>query len=81
MLTVPHIMRIIKPLSTKSKLEILSELSEDLKTNFDTKSESQQEMLDKLFEGWNSDPVLSSDELIEDIYNSRTISDKKIFEE
>jgi len=81
MLTVPHIMRIIKPLSTKSKLEILSELSEDLKANFDTKPESQQEMLDKLFEGWNSDPVLSSDELIEDIYNSRTISDKKIFEE
>jgi len=81
MLTVPHIMRIIKPLSTKSKLEILSELSEDLKTNFDTKSESQQEILDKLFEGWNSDPVLSSDELIEDIYNSCTISDKKIFEE
>jgi len=81
MLTVPHIMRIIKPLSTKSKLEILSELSEDLKTNFDTKPENQQEMLDKLFEGWNSDPVLSSDELIEDIYNSRTISDKKIFEE
>ena len=81
MLTVPHIMRIIKPLSAKSKLEILSELSEDLKTNFDTKTESQQEMLDKLFEGWNSDPVLSSDELIEDIYNSCTISDKKIFEE
>jgi len=81
MLTVPHIMRIIKPLSTKSKLEILSELSEDLKVNFDTKPEIQQEMLDKLFEGWNSDPVLSSDELIEDIYNSCTISDKKIFEE
>ncbi len=81
MLTVAHIMRSIKPLSTESKLEILSKLTDDLKENFNVKPESQQEMLDKLFEGWNSDPVLSSDELIEDIYSSRTISDKKIFEE
>ena len=81
MLIVPHIMQIIKPLSTEVKLEILSELTANLKANYNVKPENSQKMLDKLFEGWNSDPVLSSDELVEDIYSSRNISDKNIFEE
>ena len=82
MLTVSHIMRSIKPLSTESKLEILSELTEDLKANFNTdKKEDKKALLEKLSGAWKDDPVLDSDELIEDIYNSRTISDKNIFEE
>jgi len=81
MLTVPHIMRSIKPLSTKSKLEILSELTEDLKANYN-KDESRKEFLFKKLSGaWKDDPVLSSDELVEEIYNSRSISDKNLFEE
>ncbi len=81
MLTVPHIMRIIKPLSTESKLEILSELAKDIKENYNTDKVDKQELFDKLSGAWKDDPVLSSDELIEDIYSNRTISDKNIFEE
>ena len=81
MLTVSHIMRSIKPLSTASKLEILSELTEDLKANFN-KDESRKEYLfNKLSGAWKDDPVLNSDELIEEIYNTRSISDKNLFEE
>jgi len=71
---VANVLNIIKPMSKEAKLTILSAVSEDLGLEFDTKSE----ILDKLFEGWNSDPILSSDELEKDIYNSRTISEKEI---
>ncbi len=81
MVSTDHIMRIIKPLSTESKLEILSELTEDLKANFNTDKVDKQALLEKLSGAWKDDPVLDSDELIEDIYNNRTISDKNIFEE
>ncbi len=73
-IAVANILNIIKPMSKEAKLTILSALSEDLGLKFDTKPE----MLNKLFERWNSDPVLSSDELEKDIYNSRTISEKEI---
>jgi len=43
---------------------------------------SRKEFLFKKLSGaWKDDPVLSSDELVEEIYNSRSISDKNLFEE
>ena len=43
---------------------------------------SRKEFLfNKLSGAWENDPVLSSDELEEEIYNTRTISDKNLFEE
>ena len=53
---------------------------QDLKNS--NADKSRKEFLFKKLSGaWKDDPVLSSDELVEEIYNSRSISDKNLFEE
>ena len=53
---------------------------QDLKNSNADKSRKEF-LFNKLSGAWKDDPVLSSDELEEEIYNSRTISDKNLFEE
>ena len=53
---------------------------QDLKNSNADKSRKEY-LFKKLSGAWEDDPVLSSDELEEEIYNSRSISDKNLFEE
>lgn len=69
-IAVSRLMRLIKPLSIESKLEILSKLSDNLKVNFKAEKTAKDKLLDELFGAW-SDTV---DNLANDILESRTIS-------
>ena len=71
--TVTRFMRLIAPLSTEMKLEILSELSESLKADFYTKEAKESELLKEVTGAWSG----TNDDLAERIISSRTISDNK----
>jgi hypothetical protein len=66
-------MRLIAPLSTETKLEILSELSESLKADFYTKEAEELELLKEVAGAWSG----TDDDLAERIISSRTISGNK----
>lgn len=71
---VNRVMRLVAPLSTETKLEILSKLSDDLKRSFHSKEDDKKLLLDELFGAWSE----SDDDLSEDILNARTISSRDI---
>ena len=72
--TVTRFMRLIAPLSTEMKLEILSELSESLKADFHAKGDEKLELLKEVAGAWSG----TDDDLAERIVNSRTISDNRL---
>ena len=46
-------MRLIRPLSFEIKLEILSELTNNLKAKFDSKGTEKEKLLNELFGSWD----------------------------
>ena len=72
--TVDKFMQLIAPLSTKMKLEIFSELSENLRAEFHAQKNDKDRALDELSGAWSD----TDDDLAEQILSSRTISDKNI---
>ena len=51
--TVTRFMRLIAPLSTETKLEILSGLSESLKADFYTKEDKRSALLKEVAGAWS----------------------------
>ena len=72
--TVTRFMRLIAPLSTELKLEILSGLSESLKADFYTKEDKGSALLKEVAGAWSE----TDDDLAERVINSRTISDNRL---
>ena len=72
--TVTRFMRLIAPLSTELKLEILSGLSESLKADFYTKEDKRLALLKEVAGAWSE----TDDDLAERVINSRTISDNRL---
>ena len=73
---VNRIMTLINTLSIENKLEILTKLSENLKLNFNPNKNNLDKgrLLDELCGAWSD----IDENLVDDIINSRSISDKKI---
>ncbi|HHH52178.1 MAG TPA: hypothetical protein ENK91_00835 [Bacteroidetes bacterium] len=71
---VARLMRLINPLSAELKLELLSELSNNIKLRFNKKNIEKEKLLNDLFGAWN----VANDSLVDDIYNSRNNSSRKI---
>ncbi len=67
-------MRLLRPLSTESKLELISKISESLKFDLKERKSEKETLLEELFGSWNE----IKDDLAEDILKSRSISDRNI---
>lgn len=71
---VNRYMKLIEPLAINLKLELLSRLSESLKNNFVKQSQDKEKLLEELSGSWSD----VDDDVLKDIYNSRSNSDKEI---
>ena len=71
---VARLMRLINPLSVELKLELLSELSYNIKLRFKNKNNEKEKLLNELFGVWKE----TNDNLVDDIYSSRNNSSRKI---
>lgn len=71
--TVSKFMRLVAPLSTELKLEILSKLSESLRADFRTE-ENKDHLLDELFGAWSE----TDENLAKEIIGRRTTSDRDV---
>lgn len=67
-------MRLLRPLSTESKLELISKISESLKFDLNKNNSEKESLLNELFGSWDD----LKDDLAEDILKSRSISDRNI---
>ncbi len=67
---VNHYMKLIEPLAINLKLELLSRLSDSLKNNFVKQPEDKEELLEEFAGSWSD----VEDDLLKDIYNSRSSS-------
>lgn len=67
-------MRLLRPLSTESKLELISKISESLKFDLNKGKSEKETLLEELYGSWND----IKDDLAEDILKSRSISDRNI---
>lgn len=67
-------LKLIEPLTIELKLELISKLTDSIKNSFQKSSDGKKELFDELFGAWSD----IDDSLIEDIYSSRSISDKNI---
>ena len=68
--SVIRLMRLIRPLSFEIKLEILSELTNNLKAKFDSKGTEKEKLLNELFGSW--------DDIGESITNNKISQTPKI---
>ncbi len=68
---IEEVMRLLKPLSVNMKLEVLSKLSNDLKSDLLEKNEDKSKLLSELFGVW-------SDFEVNDLLKDRSISDKDL---
>lgn len=75
-LVVDRVMKIISPLSFNTKLELMAEISENLRQNNleNNDNESKQDTLASLFGAWKD----IEDNIIEDIYSARSNSSREI---
>ena len=73
-LEIKEIMKLLHPLSTKSKLEIISNLSNELRADISIEDKEINKLLYELFGSWKD----SDENLIDEIINNRSVSDKKI---
>jgi len=69
---ISRYMKMLAPLSTELKLEIIKKLTDSLKLDFSPKEidSEKNDLLEKLGGAWKD----SDDILIDDIYNSRSMS-------
>ena len=73
-LLISRYLRLVEPLSTELKLELLAALSENIKNSMKESRVDKRRLFNDLKGSWND----VSDDLESDIYRSRTISDKEI---
>ena len=73
-LLISRYLRLVEPLSTELKLELLAALSENIKNSMKESKVDKRRLFNDLKGSWND----VSDDLESDIYRSRTISDKEI---
>ena len=71
---VNRYMKLIEPLAINLKLELLSRLSQSLKSNFVKQPQDKEKLLEELSGSWNE----VDDDVLKDIYSSRSSSDKEI---
>ena len=68
-IVVNKLMKLIYPLSMELKLELLSKLSDSLKSEFHTKQKSKAVLLEELCGAWSD----TDENLAEEILKSRSI--------
>jgi len=75
-LIVSKYMRLIEPLSMEAKLELLSKLAENVKTNLADKSPAvdKEKLMEELSGSWKD----MDDNIIEEIFRNRANSQKEI---
>lgn len=73
-MSVIRLMSLIKPLSFEMKLEILSELTNNLKAKFKSNGNEKENLLNELFGSWDE----TSDEMVKEIYRSRVNSNRNL---
>lgn len=73
-LIVERYMRLIEPLPFEIKLELISKIFENLKTNIGRPEVNKDELIKELYGSWDD----VDDSIIEDIYSRRTISEREI---
>lgn len=67
--------RLIEPLTLETKLELIAKILEDIKAGITAKPASnKEELLEKLYGAWSD----VDDVMVDDIINSRMVSDKEI---
>jgi hypothetical protein len=66
--------KLIEPLGLELKLELLAKLTESIKNSFKSSKDEKEELLNELFGAWSD----IEDSLIEEIYSSRSTTDKNI---
>lgn len=71
---VNRYMRLIEPLTLETKLELVAKIVENLKSGMTTPGLDKDKLLDKLYGSWGD----VNDSIINDIINSRTVSEKEI---
>ena len=71
---VNRYMKLIEPLAINLKLELLSRLSQSLKSNFVKQPQDKEKLLEELSGSWSD----VDDDVLKDIYKSRSSSDKEI---
>ena len=67
-------MKLLEPLTFDLKLELLSRLSESLKSSAARSVEDKEKLLDKLSGAWSD----MDDGLVDEIFKSRSISERVI---
>lgn len=73
-LTATKIINLFEPLNFDIKLELLSKLTENLKKSYPTPKSEKRKLLNELYGAWSD----VEEDIIEDIYSSRTISTREI---
>ncbi len=73
-ITLNRLMRLLRPLSTESKLELISKISESLKFDLNRNKSEKETILEELYGSWND----VKDDLVDDILKARSISDRNI---
>jgi len=71
---IREIMKLLYPLSVSGKLEIISRLTRELKSDIPTEEERKNKLLDELYGSWKE----MDENIVEDILSNRTISDKGV---
>lgn len=73
-LIVDRYMRLIEPLPFEIKLELISKIFENLKTNINKPEVNKDKLLDELYGSWED----MDDSITDDILSRRTISEREI---
>lgn len=73
-IVINKLMRLINPLSVELKLELLSKLSENLRTEFKSNKTEKEILLEELYGAWSD----VEDNLEEEIIANRNISERVI---
>ena len=69
-----RLMKLLRPLSSELKLELISKIFESLKFDLNKRKSEKEDRLEDLFGSWSD----IKDDLAEDILKSRSISDRNI---
>lgn len=71
---IRNIMKLLEPLSVTSKLEVIDRLTKDVSTDVHNEQKDKTLLLNELYGSWKD----IGDGFIEDVMNSRTLSERDI---
>ena len=77
-IAVSRIMRLVHPLSTDLKLEVLTKLSESIKKEFLILNNSREQLLEELSGTWSDLPDNLSDEILSNRTSSLKIGENQL---